>query len=112
MKNTENQKQQIAETNDQVRQTLFRDRLMITIGVQGLSQETQNKIFATIEIYDDFKPSNDPHKEHDFGSLEVDGNSVFWKIDYFDDGLEYHSPDVLDRSVTRRVLTVMLSEEY
>ena len=112
MENTENQKRQIAEANDQVRQTLFRDRLMITIGVQGLNLDTQNKIFAAIETYNDFNPSNDPHQEHDFGALEVDGNSVFWKIDYFDNGLEYHSPDVLNRSVTRRVCTVMLAAEY
>ena len=112
MNEKENRTRQIAETNDHVRKTLFRDRLMITIGVQGLSQDTQNKIFAAIETYDDFQESNDPHSEHDFGDLEVDGVTVFWKIDYFDNGLKYHSPDVLDRSVTRRVLTVMLAEEY
>ena len=85
---------------------------MVTIGVQGLSTDTQAKIMTGIAEYDDFKPSNDPHKEHDFGDLEVDGNLIFWKFDYFDEALEYHSPDVLDRSVTRRVLTVMLAEEY
>ena len=111
MENTENQQRQIAETNDQVRQTLFRDRLIITNGIQCLSQDTQNKIFTAIESYEEFQESNDPHKEHDFGALEVDGNSMFWKIDYFDNELEYHTPDVLDRSVTRRVLTVMLAEE-
>ena len=85
---------------------------MITIGIQSLSQETQAKIMNGIAGYDNFTASNDPHKEHDFGDLEVDGNLIFWKLDYFDNALEYHSPDVLDRSVTRRVLTVMLAEEY
>ena len=112
MSEKENRVQQIAETNDQVRQTVMRDRLMITSGIRRLSHDTQNKIFAAIETYDDFKPSNDPHKEHDFGSIKIDGNSVFWKVDYFDNDLEYHSPDVLNRSVTRRVLIVMLAEEY
>lgn len=112
MENNKNRTRQISEINDQVRQTLLRDCLLLTIGVQGLAQTTQAKIFAAIETYDDFKEANDPHGEHDFGELEVDRNQLFWKIDYYDNELEYHSPDVLDRSVTRRVLTVMLAEEY
>ena len=112
MNDIENRQRQIAETNDQVRQTLARDRLMVTVGIQELSQETQNRIFTAIETYDSFKPSNDPYLEHDFGKVEVDGHTVFWKLEYYDNNLEYHTPDALNRSVTRRVLCVMLAEEY
>ena len=62
--------------------------------------------------FSDFNPDNDPHQEHDFGMVEVDGQKVFFKFDYFDNGLQMHSPDVLNRAVTRRVLTIMLAEEY
>jgi Protein of unknown function (DUF3768) len=35
-----------------------------------------------------------------------------FKIDYFDRELSMHSPDPADPSVTQRVITIMLAEEY
>ncbi|MDB3912899.1 DUF3768 domain-containing protein, partial [Paracoccaceae bacterium] len=34
---------------------------------------------------------------------EYEGNTVFWKIDYYDLDLMNHSPDPSDPHVTRRV---------
>ena len=63
-------------------------------------------------MFDDFCHANDPHEEHDFGSFEATGDQIFFKIDYFDKNLKYHSPDPSDPSVTERVITIMLAEEY
>jgi hypothetical protein len=57
-------------------------------------------------------PVNDPHQEHDFGSFNVEGETIFFKIDYYDCSLECHSPDPADPVVTRRVITLMLASEY
>jgi hypothetical protein len=78
----------------------------------ALGQEAVDRIVKTIAVFDDFCHANDPHQEHDFGSFEADGHTIFFKIDYFDQNLTYHSPDPSDPAVTRRVITIMLAEEY
>jgi hypothetical protein len=42
----------------------------------------------------------------------VAGSKIFWKIDYFDLKLKWHSPDAANPDVTHRVLTIMLACEY
>ena len=59
-----------------------------------------------------FSPDNDPYGEHDFGSFEYAGKTIFWKIDCYDRDLDNGSPDPTDPAVTTRVLTVLLAEEY
>ena len=44
--------------------------------------------------------------------VQAHGRTIFWKIDYYDLLLKCGSPDPADPVVTRRVLTVMLAEEY
>ena len=85
---------------------------VITPGVAALGQEAVAGIVKTIEVYDDFGHANDPHEEHDFGAFDADGNRVFFKIDYFDSSLTVHSPDPSDSAVTKRVITIMLAQEY
>ena len=60
----------------------------------------------------DFCHANDPYEEHDFGSFAADGHMIYFKIDYFDRDLSMHSPDPADPSVTQRVITIMLAQEY
>ena len=84
----------------------------MTTGIAALGSEAVANIVKTIEIYDNFCHANDPHEEHDFGSFEADGHTIFFKIDYFDPTLTVHFPDPSDPAVTKRVITIMLAEEY
>jgi hypothetical protein len=47
-----------------------------------------------------------------FGAFEAEGRTVFFKIDYYDRTYSMLSPDPADPSVTHRVITIMLAEEY
>ena len=102
----------IRELNDHLRQDLTKGVAVMTPGIAALGQEAVARIIKTIEVYDDFCHANDPHEEHDFGSFEVEGRTIFFKIDYFDKSLTHHSPDPADPSVTERVITIMLADEY
>jgi hypothetical protein len=102
----------IRTLNDELRQNLSAGTALITAGVAALGAEAVARIVKTIAVYDDFCHANDPYEEHDFGSFEVDGHTIFFKIDYYDSTLTVHSPDPSDPAVTKRVITIMLAEEY
>ena len=85
---------------------------VITIGVAALGDEAVARIVKTIAVYDDFCHENDPYEEHDFGVFEAEGHTIFFKIDYYDPTLTCHSDDPADPTITQRVITIMLAEEY
>ena len=104
--------QRIRALNDELRRNLPSSHAVMTAGIAALGPEPVARIVKTIAVYDDFCHANDPYGEHDFGSFEADGRQVFFKIDYYNKALTAHSPDPSDPSVTERVITIMLAEEY
>jgi uncharacterized protein DUF3768 len=102
----------IRALNDELRQNFAEGIAVMTPGIAALGAEAVARIFKTVAVFDDFCHANDPHEEHDFGAFDADGQGVFFKIEYFDETLTYHSPDPADPSVTKRVITIMLAEEY
>jgi hypothetical protein len=107
-----NNTQRIRELNDDLRQHLLGSFAVMTPGVAALGQQAVQRIVQTISVFEDFCHANDPHEEHDFGSFEAEGRTIFFKIDYYDKSMTCHSPDPSDPSVTERVITIMLDEEY
>lgn len=100
----------IAELNDAARTSFTGARIVITKGIAAM--DDLDGLYAKVRAFDDFTERNDPYGEHDFGSVNHEGQTVFWKFDYYDADLLMHSPDPSDPSVTCRVLTIMLAEEY
>ena len=98
--------------NDGARKYLTDGQVFLTRGVTALPVEDQAAILERVRTYNDFAPANDPYGEHGFGAFDYNGNRIFWKVDAYDRGLQYGSPDPADPRVTRRVLTIMLSGEY
>jgi hypothetical protein len=104
---------QIAELNDRFRKgDRSLGQYVITSGVAALSTEKQQQLLQLIREFNSFTLGDDPYEEHDFGKVTLDDCKYFFKIDYYDLELTNGSPDPADPKVTRRVMTIMLAEEY
>jgi hypothetical protein len=85
---------------------------LLTAGVSDRGTEFAARAIRQVREFDSFGPRNDPHGEHDFGSFNLAGEHLFWKIDYYDRSFCTGSHNPADPAVTARVLTVMLASEY
>ena len=98
--------------NDALRTSLAGGSIMLTRAVAALGAEAQREILEAVRRYDEFDADNDPYGEHDFGAVEIRGTRIFFKIDDYDRDYAFASPDASDENLTRRVMTIMLAEEY
>ena len=109
--------QQIAQQNDEFRRgdPNVPGIRVITAGLDHLLKRLEispDQLTQQIAQFDDFTQHNDPHEQHDFGAFEFHRNKLFWKIDAYNRDYSMGSDDPSDLSKTRRVLTIMLAEEY
>ena len=103
----------IAQLNDQFRHG---DRSLgtyvLTPGIKSLPPDKILELHQLVQNFSSFTEDNDPHGEHDFGAIVMDGEKYFWKISYYDPTFTYLSEDPSDTRATKRVLTLMKSSEY
>jgi hypothetical protein len=129
------QKARIARLNDVARSAMgVACTAVATVGCRSLSASDQCRVrelietFDAFDAFDAFDEDNDPHGERDFGAIYQLGDGrwtatrprlrddererVFWKFDYYGRDLQFSSEDAANPAVTRRVLTIMLADEY
>ena len=102
----------IRHLNDAFRSSFLGGRVMLTAGIRMRSNQEVAEILERVRTFNQFNQDNDPYGEHDFGSFEYKGDTIFWKIDYYDKQYEFGSENPADPSKTNRVLTIMRSDEY
>lgn len=103
----------IRELNDQFRRSgQGRGSIMLTQGIQGMGGDFVQRTLVGVRAFDAFSEETDPWGEHDFGALEIDGEKVFFKIDYYTPDLTAGSENPANGGETHRVLTIMLASEY
>ena len=102
----------IRDLNDAFRKTLVGGEKFFTAEAVAMGPEFVTAALAAVRSFDAFTVDNDPYGEHDFGCVTVEGEKVFWKIDYYDTTLCYGSEDPADPAQTTRVITIMLAHEY
>lgn len=91
-----------AEQNDLFRTTMSPEfgEILVTQGVAG--HPALQQLLQRIQEFREFGEGGDPYGEHDFGAVEIDGQTFFWKI-------EEQNPPIAS---SRLVMTIMLAEEY
>ena len=111
----------VAEQNDRFRRSWATDpavpgRIVATQGVAALGPRALGQIAAVVMRFEAFTPDNDPFGLRDFGAfeVEVEGQRVrfYWKIDLYDEDCRFGSEAPDDPARTRRVLTILLPEEW
>ena len=102
----------IAELNDHLRRTFTGGKVLLTAAVAALDPSVQIELLEKIRSFADFSADNDPHREHDFGVVSVEGERYFWKVYYYDPTMEFGSEDPSDPAVTTRVLTIGHMSDY
>jgi Protein of unknown function (DUF3768) len=107
-----NKADRIRVLNDNFRSTFVGGQLLMTAGVNALPVDTKARVLLAVQSFSNFTNDNDPHGEHDFGNFEIDGETYFWKIDYYDLDRRFGSEDPADPEKTARVLTIMRADEY
>ena len=98
--------------NDNFRSTFIGGQVVMTAGVSELPLDVKAEALLRVKTFNAFDGDSDPHREHDFGSFELAGDTFFWKIDYYDHDCHFGSEDPSDPDTTTRVLTIMLAAEY
>src|ERR1700722_523985 len=98
--------------NDNFRTTFIGGHVVMTQGVSELPLDTKARALIAVRSFDQFTSDNDPHREHDFGSFEIEGEVYFFKIDYYALDMDGGPEDPADPEKTTRVITVMRADEY
>jgi len=102
----------IRALNDELRVNNRGGTVLLTSGILNEGLIYAVKVRAAVARQAEFDDANDPYGEHDFGAVDLGKQTIFWKIDYYGLDMASGSSDPSNPSVTRRVLTIMLSHEY
>ena len=111
----------VADQNDRFRRTvclgepsnpLVPGRLVWTAAINARGSEFFSTAKSAIGAITTFEPDNDPDGFHDFGSVDVEGETVWFKVDHYDQNYEYGSDDPSDLAKTRRVMTILFPSDW
>jgi len=100
----------LREVNDTVRSEIFIEeknktvpcKVLHTKGIVDRFSDDMVGLIKAVQNYEDFREANDPNGEHDMGFFKFGGqDDLIWKIDYYDQNLEYGSNDPCCRCLQR-----------
>jgi len=104
--NQEEKFKEMARRNDVARQL----GLNVVLTNKAAELSDLEELLYAVRSFNNFTQKDDPYGWHDLGKLEWMGQSVLWKIDYWDSELKNFVDPLSDDC--KRVITVMLASEY
>jgi hypothetical protein len=104
--NQEERFKEMARRNDIARQL----GLNVVLTKKAAELPDIEELLRVVRTFDKFSKHDDFYGWHDLGRFEWSGQSVLWKIDYFDSTLT-HFEDPLSETC-KRIVTIMLASEY
>lgn len=75
----------IAALNDAARRNVM--SYLTSAGAISLEPSIVGDIYTAVRNFSRFTEDNNPYGEHDFGSLKMHGQRIFWKTDYCEESL-------------------------
>lgn len=87
-------------------------RWVMTHGIDAEGPAFVTKVVEAVRTFDAFDEDADPYGTHEMGSFQIEGKTVWFKLDLYDESYEYGSPEPTDVAQTRRVLTILFPHEY
>ncbi len=92
---------------------VLKGQMVMTQAVHAEGAAFIQSCLGAIGRLDHFPADNDPDGFHDFGSVEVFGTAVWFKIDVYDDDTLSFGSDMLDDPArSYRVLTVLFPSDW
>ncbi|GFE67231.1 DUF3768 domain-containing protein [Litoreibacter roseus] len=89
-------------------------RMVVTQSMCEAGDGFVSEAVQAVGSFNTFEPENDPSGWHDFGSVTIRGETVFWKIDLYEADSDFRfgaeAPDNL--ATTMRVLTIMMARDW
>jgi len=102
----------IARLNDHFRFTGEDGWVFLSARVAAQVCPVREAIVHAVRHFETFTPDNDPHGEHDYGVLTVQEVRIVWEITYYQCNLGDPDSDPANPATTKRVMAIMLAEEY
>jgi hypothetical protein len=102
----------ICRLNDTFRRAFHGSEILLTQQFLTLPPSMRRRAIDAIKACDSFPPEYDIYQEHDLVMVDVDGTVIYAKIDYYALDMGFPAEDPSDPLATKRVMTIMLSNEF
>lgn len=104
----------IAVLNEEYRRSFVDGTVLLTSGVIALDSDGHRRLDLMLEVraFKNFTKGDDPHGEHDFGAITINGRMLNFETGYYTHYLKDGSEDPATAKKTRRVMTNIFASEY